>query len=393
MVAEINSRLAGAGVLMLPQELEFLAPPPPAPGPDGEEPPPRTTAQQFSDLLQEAMIAPISDRSDPSSVVPIVVTAPGEQIGNAKLLTFWSESNDKDPDRLDRAIRRLALGMDVPAEIMLGLADSNHWTGWLVDESAIKLHVEPLLGLICDALTEGFLRPAVDDDPSLVIWYDTSALRQRPNRGPEAIELFDRHEISGETLRREHGFGDAFVALYIGAHGISQALAALVDAAAILADDAEIVVVFVGEGADKKAIQARAADLGLSNVRFLPGQPKARMPEWYATADAVFVPLRNIPMFESFIPSKMFEVLAAERPIVGSVKGEAREILERSGGAIVVDPEDAAAIAGAVRRLKADRALGAAFGARGGAFVRAHYDRRMLARRYLDLLARLVRRS
>lgn len=208
MVAEINSRLAGAGVLMLPQELEFPTPPPPAPGPDGEEPPPRTTAQQFSDLLQEAMIAPISDRSDPSSVVPIVVTAPGEQIGNAKLLTFWSESNDKDTERLDRAIRRLALGMDVPAEVMLGVGDMNHWSAWALEESAIKLHVEPLLGLICDALTEGFLRPAVDDDPTVVIWYDTSALRQRPNRGPEAIELFDRHEISGETLRREHGFGD-----------------------------------------------------------------------------------------------------------------------------------------------------------------------------------------
>jgi len=194
------------------------------------------------------------------------------------------------------------------------------------------------------------------------------------------------------TLRREHGFGDAFVALYIGAHGISQALSALLDAAAALADDPSIVVVFVGEGAEKKLLQARAAELGLRNVRFFPGQPKARMSEWYATADAVFVPLRNIPMFETFIPSKMFEVLAAERPIVGSVKGEARDILERSGGALLIDPEDAPAIAAAVRRLRADPALGAALGARGGAFVRAHYDRRILARRYLDLLARLVRR-
>jgi glycosyltransferase involved in cell wall biosynthesis len=195
------------------------------------------------------------------------------------------------------------------------------------------------------------------------------------------------------TLRREHGFGDAFVALYIGAHGISQALSALLDAAAALAGDPSIVVVFVGEGAEKKQLEARAAELGLRNVRFFPGQPKARMAEWYATADAVFVPLRNIPMFETFIPSKMFEVLAAERPIVGSVKGEARDILERSGGALLVDPEDAPAIAAAVRRLHADRALGAALGARGGAFVRAHYDRRVLARRYLDLLARLVRRA
>ena len=151
-------------------------------------------------------------------------------------------------------------------------------------------------------------------------------------------------------------------------------------------------MVFVGEGAEKKLLQTKAAGLGLTNVRFLPGQPKARMPEWYATADAVFVPLRNIPMFETFIPSKMFEVLAAERPIVASVKGEARDILARSGGALVVDPEDAPAMADAVRRLKADPELRRTLGAQGGAFVREHYDCRVLARRYLDLLDRLVAR-
>jgi glycosyltransferase involved in cell wall biosynthesis len=194
------------------------------------------------------------------------------------------------------------------------------------------------------------------------------------------------------ALRREHGFGDAFVALYIGAHGISQALSAILEAAARLADDPEIVVVFVGEGAEKKALEAAARERGLANVRFFPGQPKAKMAEWYATADTVFVPLRDIPMFESFIPSKMFEILAAERPIVASVKGEARTILARSGGALIVDPEDAAGLAAAVRCLKADRALGPELGRRGGAFAREHYDRRLLAGRYLERLEGLVRR-
>jgi glycosyltransferase involved in cell wall biosynthesis len=192
------------------------------------------------------------------------------------------------------------------------------------------------------------------------------------------------------ALRTAHGLQDSFVALYIGAHGISQALSALLEAARLTADDPAIVYVFVGEGAEKALLQEKAATIGLRNVRFLPGQPKARMPEWYATADAVFVPLRNIPMFETFIPSKMFEILASGRPIVASVKGEARGILERSGGALLVDPEDAPAIAAAVRRLKSDPDLGAALAARGEAFVREHYDRRILARRYLDLLARLT---
>ena len=116
------------------------------------------------------------------------------------------------------------------------------------------------------------------------------------------------------------------------------------------------------------------------------------MSEWYATADAVFVPLRNIPMFETFIPSKMFEVLATERPIVASVKGEAREILERSGGALVVDPEDAPAIRGGGAPAAGGSCPGCGAG-RARRRLRASALRSSrLARRYLDLLARLVRR-
>lgn len=193
-------------------------------------------------------------------------------------------------------------------------------------------------------------------------------------------------------LRRAHGLDGRFVALYIGAHGISQALSAVLDAARLLAENPDVVVVLVGEGAEKKMLIEKARAMGLSNVRFVPGQPKARMPEWYGAADVALVPLRNIPMFETFIPSKMFEILACGVPIIGSVRGEAREILDASGGALIVDPEDAAAIAAAVRRLKADPSLASRLGEAGARFARDHYDRRHLASRYLDLLAEVVRR-
>lgn len=210
MLAQINSRLAGAGILFLPSEFDFPAPPPPPPSPDGQEPAPRTRVQQFVDTLQSAMVTPILNREDPSSVVPIVVTGPADAIDKAKLLTFWSDADDKDSDRLDRAIKRLALGMDVPAEILLGMGDMSHWNAWQVDDAAIKLHVEPLLGLVCDALTEGFLRPALGSDADdLVVWYDASPLKQKPNRGPDALQLYDRRELGGGTLRREYGFDDA----------------------------------------------------------------------------------------------------------------------------------------------------------------------------------------
>jgi glycosyltransferase involved in cell wall biosynthesis len=188
-------------------------------------------------------------------------------------------------------------------------------------------------------------------------------------------------------IRREHGLGDKFVVLYVGAHGISHALRAILATAELLRDDPSIELVFVGEGAEKKMLVNAAVDMGLPNVRFLPGQAKATMPGWYAAADVVLVPLRNIPLFETFIPSKMFEIMACARPIVGSVRGEARAILERSGGALITDPEDSAGIAEAIRTLRHDPARRAQLGEAGRQFVLEHYNRRTLAHRYLDLLA------
>ncbi len=196
------------------------------------------------------------------------------------------------------------------------------------------------------------------------------------------------HPMSGDTPQRAaHGLAGRCVVLYIGAHGISHALQAILRSAEMLRDRDDIRFVFVGEGAEKKALVERAATLGLPNVVFLPGQPKDSMPAWYATADIALVPLRDIALFETFIPSKMFEILACARPIVASVRGEPRRILEASGGAVVVDPEDSAAIAAAVLALADDPERREALGRAGRAFVRAHYDRRVLAERYAALLS------
>lgn len=199
--------------------------------------------------------------------------------------------------------------------------------------------------------------------------------------GPRENDIRHRWDLTGK-----------FVVLYIGAHGISQALSAILDTADALKADSDVTFVFVGEGAEKKMLMEKAARMELPNVRFLPGQPKQAMASWYAAADVVLVPLRNIPLFETFIPSKMFEIMACGRPIVGSVKGEARDILERSQGALIVDPEDSAAIARAIQSLRQAPELAHRLGEAGNRFVRDHYDRRALARLYLDLLSTIVAR-
>ncbi len=197
---------------------------------------------------------------------------------------------------------------------------------------------------------------------------------------------FFRPGAADPLLREQIAPGARFIALYIGALGISQGLLTLLDVAERLRARPELQFVIVGEGAEKERLIAECTRRKLENVHMLPGQPKALMPQFYQMADVCFVPLRNIPLFATFIPSKMFEIMACGRPIIGSVAGEARHILERSGCARLAVPEDAAGIAAEVVCLAEDSALAAQLGANGRAYVETNYRRDALAERYLDVL-------
>ena len=203
--ATLTSRLAGAGILFMPNEVTFPKP--------EDAPPDASNADLFMSTLGEAMMTPIGDPGSPSAVVPIVVMTPGENLSDIKWQTFWSELSDQIITVRDAAIKRFALGMDVPPEVLTGLADTNHWNAWLVDEASVKAHTEPRLQVIANAITTAYLWPAIDgvvsDPRQYGITADTTNIRLRPNKGSEAIELFDRDELSGAALRRETGFDDS----------------------------------------------------------------------------------------------------------------------------------------------------------------------------------------
>ena len=176
------------------------------------------------------------------------------------------------------------------------------------------------------------------------------------------------------------------VVLYCGAHGISHALGRILEAAARLREETRLHFLLVGDGSEKEDLMRRAESMRLGNVTFLPGVPREQVPALYRSAHVCLVPLRDVPLFRTFIPSKMFEILACGRPIVASLEGEPSEILRASGGALVVPPEDVGGIVGAIARLAADDALGESLAGKGRDFVAARYDRRVLAHRYLGVL-------
>lgn len=197
--------------------------------------------------------------------------------------------------------------------------------------------------------------------------------------GPKVTIVEEELECKGKVL-----------ILYIGAHGVSQGLETVILAADKLRSYEGIIFGFVGEGADKERLQRLASNLKLSNVRFLPAQPKERMPDFYRTADICLVPLRNVPLFRTFIPSKMFEIMACARPIVASLEGEAGQILERSRGAVVVPPEDPARLAEAILVLAADEQLRGRMGRSAAYFVAQNYSRTKLAADYELILHSII---
>ncbi|MGH7702088.1 MAG: glycosyltransferase family 4 protein [Gemmatimonadales bacterium] len=189
-------------------------------------------------------------------------------------------------------------------------------------------------------------------------------------------------------LRRQ---GDEFLVGYLGNFGAGQDLLQVVEAAATLGPEAGFRFVLAGDGPDRGRVTTRLAELGLSNLSVHPPIPKEQTRAFYNACDVCLVPLAAFPILEETVPSKIFEIMACERPVLGCLAGEAAAIIERSGGGVVTPPGQPLALAQALRGLRAIAPDGRqAMGRRGRDYVTRHYRRDDLAARYLDLLQRTV---
>jgi len=193
-------------------------------------------------------------------------------------------------------------------------------------------------------------------------------------------------------VRKHLGLEESFVVLYIGAHGISQGLSSVLGCAALLRDRKDIRFVFVGEGAEKEELVRQAHHEELKSVLFLDPTDRHGTRDYYAAADICLVPLRNIRLFDAFIPSKIFEIMAMGRPILGALRGEAADILSKSGGAAVVEPENSGGMAEAIRVLANSPDRVREMGTEARRFVVANYSRRTLAQQYLQELRNAIDR-
>jgi len=202
--------------------------------------------------------------------------------------------------------------------------------------------------------------------------------------------LSHRGRQARQKLRQELGLRDQFVLLYAGTLGMAHGLETVLLAAERLRDRGEVVFLLMGEGAEREQLLERSRELRLTNVHFLGKQPRERVPVYLAAADACVVPLRRSEVFKTAIPSKMLEAMAAAKPVILGVEGEAKEILLGAQAGIAIPPDDSGALAEAILRLCQHPELGRTLGANGRRAVREKYSRPQQAKAYLELLAGLV---
>lgn len=184
---------------------------------------------------------------------------------------------------------------------------------------------------------------------------------------------------------------DAFVAMFVGAHGTYSSLETVLQAAGLLREEPGIQVVLVGGGDRKPALQEQAREVGLANVAFIDPVPKRQVPAYLGRADLCLLPYQDRELFAGALPNKVFDYLAAARPILASAPpGELTQLVDRAGCGWSVPPEDPMAMANAIRRAAANRADARARGEMGREYALEHYDRRALAARFVSLVDDLV---
>lgn len=204
IAARLDSRLAGNGILAIPQEANF-------PTAEGQ-----TQAAAFSDFLMEAMEASLANPGTASAQVPITIELPMEMIAAFKdgFLDLSTEFDAAIVDLRTNAIKRLNATLDMPNETAAGTTSGmNHWGAWQVEETTYKIFIEPLLQRIGDALTEYWFRPAlrtmgIDNPDQYVIDWDTSEIIARPDQTDTLNKLYDLDLISDDYMRAQYAVPD-----------------------------------------------------------------------------------------------------------------------------------------------------------------------------------------
>jgi glycosyltransferase involved in cell wall biosynthesis len=218
------------------------------------------------------------------------------------------------------------------------------------------------------------------------------------HRGAQKVELVPNGtdttmfnpRVSGSNFRKVHQLNSKFIALYAGAHGLSNDLGVVLDAARELLPDKRIVIILLGDGKDKPDLQQQAIRQGLDNVLFLPPIPKIEMPSAIAAADVCIAILKPLEMYKTTYPNKVFDYMSSGKPVILAIDGVIREVVEQAEAGIAVTPGDSHALSQAILYLSHHPEKAQTMGDNAHQYVEDYFDRNLIAAQLMNIMLGMV---
>lgn len=198
---------------------------------------------------------------------------------------------------------------------------------------------------------------------------------------------------NGADFRRSNKLEGKFVALYAGAHGISNNLEVILNAAKILQDvkaATNIQIVLLGDGKEKPKLERWALNAGLTNVTFLPSIPKQAMAEVLAGADVCIAILKPLNEYKTTYPNKVFDYMAAGRPVLLAIDGVIRQVIETANCGLFSEPGNARALAEVILKFKSNPGKSRQMGLNGRKYLEINFSREKIAGKLIALCVELT---
>lgn len=235
-----------------------------------------------------------------------------------------------------------------------------------------------IIRIISDSFRPELRALGVPDEKMVLVydWVDTDLVHPLPREN---------------AFAREHDLVGQFVVLYAGNLGLSQGLEHVLTAAEMLVEHQEIRFVFVGDGANRERLVAEAEQRQLKNVKFIPFQPRPRLPEVLASADVSLVSLqRGIGL--GSLPSKTYSILASGRPVIACIDqdSETWNLIKRADAGLCVPPENPAELVEAILTLKKDPELRDRFGGNGRSWAEQNHSPQSGAKRIEKIMREIT---
>jgi glycosyltransferase involved in cell wall biosynthesis len=203
------------------------------------------------------------------------------------------------------------------------------------------------------------------------------------------IELFNN--VDNSETRKTLGWTDQFIVLYAGAHGMSNDLGVVLQAAQLLKDEKTVHLVLLGDGKEKSALILEAKKIGLSNVTFSDPVPKNRVAELLIAADACIAILKPIDMYKTTYPNKVFDYMAAKKPVILAIDGVIRKVVESAGCGIFCTPGDPIALADGIKYFYKNPEIAVNMGLKGYDFLKTNFSREKFASDLLNIMDGMVK--